>query len=251
MNLGLRIASLCLAFVLASGLLTMPEAYWESLPPPSETTVPAAPPGASPEGGMDDVAPTDWFYRHLRRGFRHGFLRSIDGRFEPRRGITRAEFVTMLGRTHVALGGALRYGERSEALPYTDVAPDADFTPYLVWATELGLVQGDAEQRFRPDEALTRESLAVILARYLEAYAVYTHLEYYDHGRYEDWELISTWAYEAVHLLRDYGLMQGSRGVQNIPGVYFFRPQDLALRFESAVILVRLFDAVFDGRVAV
>ena len=271
MGIGFRLASICLAVTLAAGsLLTPPDpADWGDFSPerpgvavpapsptPTPTPAPTPPTPPTPGTGMEDVQASDWFYRYIRTGVRHGFLQGNNNRFEPRRAITRAEFVTMMGRMHSALGGVVRHDWGPggvPTLPYTDIDRTAFYIPYLVWATELEIVQGDAEGRFRPNAPMTRQELATILVRYIEAYDVENHLrdQFYDLGQYYDWELIAPWARAAAHLLRNYNLMHGSRGLRDEPGVYFFRPEDEALRLEAGVILVRLFAAVFDGRVAV
>jgi len=247
MDIGYRLASLCLAFTVAAGLVPLPDpSGWDpSPPPPPAVTSPEPPPALLPiGGGMEDVAPTDWFFPAIRVGVRHGFVTPIEGRFEPQRAITRAEFITMLGRMHTALGGVVRIGRVPE-LPFTDITSAAEYIPYLAWATEIEIIRGDAEQRFRPGYPITREELAVLLARYIEAYDIDDQLDVEEHDPYADWFDIADWAYDAVHMLRDLNLLQGR---QTEPGVYFFHPAEHVLRLESAVVLARLFEEVFEGR---
>ena len=251
MDLGFRLTSLCLAFTIAAGLVPLPDpSGWAPAPPePPPITAPGPPP-VQPGAGMEDVSPSDWFYDAIRVGVRHGFVRPMEGRFAPQQPITRGAFITMLGRMHAALGGVIGY-DRIPDLPYTDITADADYIPYLAWATEVQIVLGDAEQRFSPESSITREEMAVLLVHYIDAYALYDQLDVdpdsphiYDYGFYADWFDISDWAWDEVHLLRYFHLMQGQ---EVEPGVYFFYPQEQVLRLEAVAILVRLFEALFDG----
>jgi len=255
-GLGLRFATLGLILTLIAGMVPVPDDdHWTPPPPPQETVRPSptprpTPPPAVPGAALEDVRPDDWFYLYIRLGVRHGFLQGSNNRFEPHRAITRAELITMLGRMHESLGGTVRYNWREEPhLPYTDLPQDAFFYPYILWAAIFGIVEGDAENLFRPHAPVTREEFAVTLARYIGAYELEDLLKdrYSDHGLYTDWEDIAIWAYHEVHFLRNLDLMQGTPAPQLGDGAYLFRPQAHARRFEAAVILARLFEAVFEA----
>ena len=248
MKLGPCLATLCLIFTIIAGSIPLQEiAAWEEAmgsASPGVQTPDQTPPADPDDGILADALPTDWFYPYVQFGYQHGFLTGADRGFEPWRTVTRAELITMLGRVHVALGGEL-LGEDAPPLLYTDVAENAFYIPYLTWATERGIVQGDFEGHFRPNDPLTREALALILVRYVDSYGLYHYLwpHFEERGTYGDNDLISTWARREAHLLRNWGFMHGSPGENPQPGVYFFRPGDPALRAEAAVILVRLFGA--------
>ncbi|MCL2569516.1 MAG: S-layer homology domain-containing protein [Oscillospiraceae bacterium] len=249
-----RLASLCLAITLIAGSLPLPDLPSGTGPPPPgiESLTPRPPGGpSSPGDGMEDVRPTDWFYRYVRLGIRHGYLRGADGgRFEPFRQITRGEFITMLGRTHAALGGEIHYEwDYGPTLIYTDINPYGFYIPYLLWATDIGIVQGDMENRFRPNVPITREELALITVRYIDTYALYNYLwdRFQERGLYSDEALIAPWAWREAHLLRNFGFMEGSPGINPQPGVYHFRPRDPTLRLEAAAILGRLFEAQYEA----
>ena len=194
---------------------------------------------------LRDVPPDIWFHDYVQTGLRHGFIQGTGGNsFHPDRIITRSEFVSILGRVHQALGGELL--EEGIMPPYIDINPSF-YIPYLAWASEMGIIYGDGQGRFRPYSPVTRQEMATILTRYIESFDLRPYLasRHNPIGRYEDWHLIAPWAYGAAHLLRDYNIMQGSRGVQNVPGVYFFRPTDVGFRREAVAIFARLFIAIY------
>jgi len=254
MDLGTRILIICLAALLASGLVPMPApapAQAEPVAPP-ETEAPAPPPTVGVTE-MEDVSSTDWFYTYVRLGFRHGFLHGTDGRFEPNRVLTRAEFITILGRLHQALGGLLGRADDSLFELYTDITAEAFYLPYLFWSTAQGLVEADEYDRFRPGDSIRREEMALILARYLDVFRLHPHFEDIAQERpsYADWEDIAPWAYHEAHLLQNYGLMHGIHVPGGTPGVYLFRPDGSTLRGEAAAIFARLFNQVFEAPAAV
>ena len=103
MNIGFQLATLCLAFLLVGGSLTLPDPTgWEPAPPPGPEAThrppPTGPPPFNPRANLSDISDSDWFYRSVRIGVQYGFVRGSAGRFEPERAITRSELITMLGR---------------------------------------------------------------------------------------------------------------------------------------------------------
>lgn len=240
---GLRLCALHLALILALGSVPA------LVPPPEllfaepEIHVPLP-----PFGGMEDVSPSDWFYVYVRIGYRHGFLRGQEGRFEPSRAITRAEFITVLGRFHRALGGYIEYDD-------PDLFTDADsYIPYLLWASGLRLITGDTDGRFRPNDPIPRAEVAYILTNYLNVYSLYDYfLPQHEHHEenYADLVEIPSWARAPARLLRSFGIMQGIRDPRDPPGIYRFEPFEHIPRSEVAAIFARMFVTIFDGTVAV
>jgi len=120
---------------------------------------------------LEDVSEDDWFFPHVTHGFRFGILRGERGEsfyFKPERAITQAEFITMLGRMHEYGNGAIRMPGGS-----------TDYERYINWAVGAGIISEGEKNDFMPYDILTREQLAVIIDRYLEAF----ELEPYFAGR--------------------------------------------------------------------
>jgi len=240
---GLRLCALHLAVYLALGSI------YAAIPPPEVLFAESESSMLSPAlAGMDDVSPSDWFYVYVRMGYRHGFLHGQDGNFEPNRVITQAEFITILGRFHRALGGYIEFD---------DSAIDTDMDshmPYLLWASMIGIVTGDDVARFRPSDPISRAEIATMLINYLDIYSLYDYfLPQYEHHSqgYADLVEIPSSARVAARLLRSFGIMQGVRSSADPPGIYRFNPFGHTLRSEAAVIFSRMFVAIFDGAVAV
>ena len=84
---------------------------------------------------------------------------SADGMFDPNRTVTRAEFVAMLVR-------ALGLTEKPQLSSYSDVGPNEIWYAGAIGAASAaGLIEGYADGSFRPDARITREQVAVMLAR--------------------------------------------------------------------------------------
>lgn len=81
--------------------------------------------------------------------------------FTPNGSMTRGMFVTVLGRMAKVDTGA--YSGAS----FPDVNATAYYAPYIQWAADNGIVNGISRTSFAPEEAVTREQAATILARYL------------------------------------------------------------------------------------
>ena len=101
--------------------------------------------------------------------------------------------------------------------------------PYLAWAADSGIVTGYDDGTFRPEKTLTREQMAVMLARYLIRSGVSAQetLDFTDAAK------ISAWAAGGAAMCAGLGLVQGdARGR--------FLPQSRLTRAQIATILVRM-----------
>jgi len=181
---------------------------------------------------VEDVSPKDWFYRYVMRGLDFGLITGTSGdgfRFEPDRPVTRAEFVTMLGRLH-------QYWEGGSI----DNPVDGTFYGrYLIWAVEHGIVQGNQHGDLMPCALITREQMAVMLYRYIDVFELRWYLprppfsdeDFNDFQDISNWARIEVWSVVSLH-----GLMEGVREQGNL----VFRPQANSSRAEALVTLVRL-----------
>lgn len=152
-----------------------------------------------------------------------------DVSFEPDRNITRAEFATLLQRT-------LGLRETNEEPIFTDVKADDWYYGAVQAAARAGLVKGYPEGDFRPNVNITRQEMAVMVARALENLsgeltitpaAVNRILE-----RFEDKAEIGNWAREAVAVAVERDIIKGRTERT-------FVPQANATRAESAAMLKR------------
>ena len=144
--------------------------------------------------------------------------------------VTRAEFVTMLGRLH-------EYGNETIGVP----GVGAFYERYLVWAVEMGIMHGDENGDLMPQAFITREQMAVVVYRYIEVFGLWGYFQS-DFGSTMAmfWDVIdiSLWARSPVEILRLHSIVRGN--------ISYFRPQDHLSRAEAIVMFVRISSAVYD-----
>ena len=146
-----------------------------------------------------------------------------DNRFEPDRPVTRAEFAAIISRgLNISTGS----GE------FKDVASTDWFSQSVYAAANAGLIVG-YDGYFRPDDLITREEMAVIIAK---AYA-YRGKTAGGGGvdKFIDKGDISQWAYGYVDAVTTEGLVFGKT-------VDTFVPKDIATRAETTSLIKRLLE---------
>ncbi|MFS0726212.1 S-layer homology domain-containing protein [Paenibacillus sp. 1P07SE] len=166
--------------------------------------------------------------RHLAEG-------AGERRYEPGRPITRAEAAKLLVEM-VRVYGVPSQDVAAARERFQDVGPDRWYSGYVDEAVRLGLMQG-AAGRFRPQDAITREELATVLARAASRYGI----EVSSGGGFEgfaDAASISGWARESMALAVRRGWLIGRQqsGGKQL-GLF---PRDSITRAETAMLLVRV-----------
>lgn len=179
-----------------------------------------------------DVQEGSWYYDAVLYAFINGFFNgTAPNTFNPDGTMTRAMFVTVLGR--MADVDASAYAGQSN---FGDVPADAWYAPYVAWAAKYGITTGVGGDKFDPDGLINREQMAVFLVRYFEAFGVD-----YETGANvttvpADLDKVSPWAREMVLKLWRTGLMAGD-GVN-------FDPLANATRAQAATLCMRTDRAV-------
>ncbi len=109
-----------------------------------------------------DVANTSWYYTAVSEVYTSGLMSGTsDTTFSPNGTTTRAMIVTMLYR----MAGE---PEGTAAASFSDVAEGKYYSDAVAWASANGVVTGYEDGTFAPNQAITREQLAVILYRYAQ-----------------------------------------------------------------------------------
>ncbi len=146
--------------------------------------------------------------------------------FQPDAAMTRAMFVTVLGRLH----GADVSGYNASGFDDVDIA--SWYGGYVEWATVNGIVSGIGGGMFAPAEEITREQMATMLTNYCKYIGKGPQGLWAIQMSYNDLDKISPWASDGVMFatMKSYitGYPDGS-----------FGPQANATRAEVSVILAR------------
>ncbi|QJD83158.1 glycosyl hydrolase family 18 protein [Cohnella herbarum] len=145
-------------------------------------------------------------------------------KFEPHLAITRAEFVTMLGKLF-ALSPST--GPITE---FRDLSRSAWYYGWVLTGVQIGYVQGTSPTLFAPTQAVTRQEAAVLMARALKQPNGSSTVGADD---YSDRSRIDSWAASSVSRLRQLHLMEGDNQGN-------FRPKASITRQEAAVFLDRV-----------
>ncbi|WP_406678476.1 S-layer homology domain-containing protein [Moorella sp. ACPs] len=157
-----------------------------------------------------------------------------EGRFEPDRAITRAEFTSLLQRV-------LGLPASGAATGFSDVPPEAWYAPSVAAAVRAGLVHGYEDKTFKPDNPVTRAEMAAMLANALALKGLAVQQE---PGRveavlqnYKDQAVVPSWARPAMAAAVTAGIIGGREGG--------LAPLEHATRAEAVVMLKRLMDKSF------
>ncbi len=112
---------------------------------------------------FDDISDTDRFYGAVRYVYENGlFLGTSENQFSPDTTMTRAMFVTVLGR----LSGMDPHAYQNSTPAFDDVTAGQWYTPYVAWATEQKIILGRGDGTFGTEAEITVEQAAAIIARY-------------------------------------------------------------------------------------
>lgn len=91
------------------------------------------------------------------------FAGTSDTTFDPNGKVTRAMFVTTLGRFEEKLAPLKGTGKNI----FKDVQGDSWYGKYVNWAAANKVVSGFEDGTFKPDQEITRQEMAAIMSRYV------------------------------------------------------------------------------------
>jgi hypothetical protein len=164
-----------------------------------------------------------WAKEYIEFTHTHELFKGVgNGLFNPDGKMTRAMFVTVLGRLHGVDPGM--YGASS----LNDVKNGQWYSPFVEWAYRNNIVLGDGKGSFNPDMGITRQEMCVILERYTK-FAGLSLTETVDKKNFHDEDKVSSWARSSVEFVQRTGLMQGDNN-------NFFNPGDFTTRAEVATV---------------
>ncbi|MDY2986089.1 MAG: S-layer homology domain-containing protein [Peptoniphilus sp.] len=168
-------------------------------------------------GNLYDIQ-NHWARVAIEFGLSKGYFEGVgDNKFEPDRGMTRGEFVTVLGRIQKI------DKNRYQNSKFSDVKQGEFYAPYVNWASETGIVNGVGNERFNPNDVMTREQMAVIMARYLKVAGI--KVQNGGNSEFKDSSKISSWAKDSVEELAKAKIVNGMEDGTFSPKTPFTRAQ--------------------------
>ncbi len=187
------------------------------------TLVSAMAPAAMAAGtAYSDVPSSSWALGVINDATDYKLVDGVsDGVFGYGKSVTRAQFATMICRM-------FGWSEISPATAsFSDVPTNQWYYKYVETALANGAFDGGG--KFRPDEAISREDMAVMLVRGLGYKSLAPQVESYGNGFTDVKTNIGY-----ITIAKDIGMVEGTGGGK-------FNPQSTAKREEAAAMLVRVY----------
>lgn len=155
-----------------------------------------------------DVFPGQWYYEAIEFVVTNGYFNGVsETSFAPGQPMTRAMFVTALGR----MAGV--DAETEQPSPFKDVDSGSYYSGYVAWASENGIVQGLNDDFFAPDALVTREQIAVFLYRYAKHIGMDVSIGQTaqpNNSTFNGENIVSPWAMTAMVWAANRGIMKGT-----------------------------------------
>jgi len=193
--------------------------------PPAPGPVPDLDPTPTPtpswENPFIDVAEHDWYYSAVRYASENGlFYGTSNTTFSPNDDMTRGMLATVIYRL-------AKEPETAAEDLFNDVADGKYYTEAIAWAAENGIVAGYGNNRFGPEDPITREQLATILWRYAGSPESFGSLD-----KFSDGKKASSYAVPALKWVVEQKIVSGK-------GNGILDPGGNATRAEVAAMLMR------------
>jgi len=172
-----------------------------------------------------DVAAKDWFMGAVEYCVNNGLLNgTANGIFQPNVTLSRAMVATVLYR----MAGSPAVSEKAR---FSDVKDGEWYSDAVVWAETNGIVTGYSDNTFRPNAAITRQEMAVMITRYAKNIAEMDTTATIDTLEYPDAASVAAWARDAVLWCVEMGIINGMDGK--------IAPNGNATRAQFATIIMR------------
>ena len=188
------------------------------------TGINLGPQEADPEYYDESKLSEHWACEAIEYGLEHGLFYGTNDGFQPNRKMTRAMFLTVLGR-FAGVGS-----DPPGSAPFSNVPVTHYAAPYIDWAARNGIIDTDSET-YDYDGCITREEMAEMIYRYMKYAGLAGRTELPDLP-YADAEEISPEFIDGVKYCTAASLLVGdARG---------FRPKDDTTRAQAATLFMRL-----------
>lgn len=172
-----------------------------------------------------DVPATSWYRDFVQYVYDHALMSGVSKtEFRPNGTLTRAQVAQIL---YNQAGSPDVTGDSR----FTDVKSTAWYYRAVTWAAENHVVSGYTDGTFRPNQAITRQEVAVMLYSRAGRPAVSGSLN----GVFADSGAVAGWAKNAMIWAYQNQILSGERVGDNL----YLRPANHATRAQAAVMITR------------
>lgn len=184
-----------------------------------------------------DVTNDKWYAEFANEAYHRGLFVGTHPNdyvrvFLPDDLLTREQAVALLNRIEEG-SDIFGYEPGPHETGFVDAPNDAWYSYYVQWAKTNGITTGITDSLFGIGNAITREELATLIARYVNFRGVSLIPSDSAMEAFADEDEVSYWARDAVDLMRTSGILLGDEK-GNV------KPQDKITRAEAAAMFIRL-----------
>lgn len=183
---------------------------------------------------FSDVEESDWHFDYVSFAYQNDLFTGTSAtKFSPDTAMTRGMLVTTLNSYE---GNPTAESEAN----YSDVPSDKWYASAVDWATENNLVSGMKNNKFAPENSITREELVLILFNYAREKG-YDLSGSRSIASFEDAEEVSSWALEAMEWAYGNQLVSGTSKLKSV-----LSPEGSATRAQVATILKNFIENIVE-----
>jgi uncharacterized protein YjdB len=178
-----------------------------------------------------DVRPGEWYTNYVEQAASKRLVQGVGGGlYDPDRNVTRAEFVQMMAN-------ALQLPAYSgNTRTYRDVQSGTWFYNAVMRARSAGLLDRFSGENFSPNQAITREEMAVILAAVARRERITSNTSSINLSQtFNDFNQMNSGYTSDIELVVRLGIMQGIGGGM-------FNPRGNTTRAQAATVQIRMLE---------
>lgn len=172
----------------------------------------------APETHFEDINKAPWAEEAVHTVIGLNLMEGIgNNKYDPVGPMTRGSLATVFHRLSNKPAGA--------KVSFNDVADGKYYTEGVAWAAKVGVVTGFSADAFAPEDAITREQLAVMLARYAKLMGLNTKADSKVLEQFADGDKTGEWAADGVAWCVENGILKGKSNDTLDPAVEVSRAE--------------------------
>lgn len=185
-----------------------------------------------------DVGEKAWYRSAVEYAYENGLFNGTSNTtFSPDSGMTRAMFVQVLANA------TENYNKNDyPTSSFTDVPAGKWYTSAVAWANDVGIVSGVGNNRYAPEDLVTREQMARIMYTYAAKTKNDTAFSDLTFEAFPDKDSVASWGKEPIQWAVDKKVINGSRE----GATAYLKPKKTATRAEVAQVLMNAKDILIN-----